>query len=129
MSRGRLRAPPTNTIEELIDVDPEVADDEVTVASEELIAGNVPLTRVVCDLDALVVDEVPEDGVIGGDGIPDLANTLVDEKGIHEDDGLVATLSASRDLAMAFAPHCKAATFAPRKESVSKPVYEDVSVA
>ena len=118
MSRGRLRALPDSTTDDPLEVAPELNDEPVANASEDLDTGDAVITGIVVELEATFDEEEVLIGRVGGEVNCDLGDTLMAEKGMWEDCG---------NRAFTF---CRtAATFAPPCEPAANPVYEDVIVA
>ena len=74
----KFAAPRDSTTADPIDAEPELIDEAVVIASVDLNPGDVLLTRVVGELDA-IVDEGCLKGGVGREGNCDLGDTLTAE--------------------------------------------------
>ena len=87
LSRGRLRALPDSTTDDPIEVAPELIDEPVANASEDLDTEDAVITGIVVELEATFDEEEVIIDRVGGGVNCDLGDTLMAEKGIWEDCG------------------------------------------
>ena len=118
MSLGLLRDFALPVTKDPEDVEPEIANGVVAVASEEVGADNVPITCVVNDL-VVGILRISVGAEVLRAGKPALADNRVVENTRPTDNDEVATLSTLIGLAMSFAPRWMASSFAPRDDSVA----------